>query len=112
MRLHNAKILIQLSALSLARTEEGYLERQEDVVRKLPCEYDELVDVAYDCEQAEIRVEAIELISLIAQENFQTILSDLAKADPDCIVRDHAQGLLYRAIVNAAMRKFVSNTLQ
>ena len=97
-----------LAALARTRGEDGYHDRQDILARDLPCSEEELVDIAYDDEEPSVRIEALELVALRAKGGFRTVLSDLAKADPEPVVRSHAEALLFRAIVNeqvAALRK-------
>jgi len=96
----NLEVVAFLTALARTRTEDGYGQRQETLAQNLPWGYEELVDVAYDFEQPSIRIEALEILAKLAQDGFKIVLSDSAKADPDPTVKSHAEGLLYRAIVN------------
>lgn len=104
----NQEVVAALRSLAQTRTEEGYLQRQEVLAQKLPCDHDELIDVAYDFEEPSIRIEALELLVLAAKEGFRTVLSDSAHADPDPVVQKHAEALLFRVIVNDNIRKLSS----
>ena len=106
----NLEVVAVLAALAQARTEDGYCEQQQSLVRDLPCSYEELVDVAYDFEETSVRIEALELLAVVARAGFKTVLSDSAKADPDAVVKNHAEGLLYRAIVNEHIREHLNKS--
>ena len=101
----NPELIEALTVLAQARTEAGYLERQEALLQDLPGDYDQLVDIAYDVEDSSIRIEALELVALAAKDDSRTVLSDSMKADPDPVVQKHSEGLLFRAIVNENIRK-------
>ncbi len=101
----NPAIVDALTALAGTRTEDSYPEHFESLLHALPCSYDDLVDVAYDCESVQVRIEALELIAARRETGFKTVLGDLAKADPDEMVRRHAEGLLFRAFVGETMPK-------
>ena len=107
----NPKIVEILSELACARAQEGYRQRQEALARDLPCSHEELVDVAYDFEEPSIRIEALELVALATPSGYKTVLSDSAKADPNPVVKSHAEGLLYRAIVNGHISKISKTNL-
>ena len=96
----NPQIVRFLTELACTRAQEGYRQRQEALARDMPCSFEELVDVAYDFEEPSVRIEALELVALTTQSGYKTVLSDSAKADPNPVVKSHAEGLLYRAIVN------------
>lgn len=101
----NQEVIVALKILAQTRTDEDYLGRQDALFQRLPCEFVELVDVAYDHENSSIRIEALELIAMAANDNSRTVLSDSAKADPDPLVQKHAEALLFRAIVNENLLK-------
>ena len=104
----NPELIAALTVLTQTRTEAGYLERQEALLQNLPCEYEELVDVAYDVEDASVRIAALELVALAAKDGSRTVLSDSAKADPDPVVQKHSEGLLFRSIINENLREHLS----
>lgn len=104
----NLEIVAFLTEFARTRTEDGYRERQEALVQDLPCSYEELVDVAYDFEEPSVRIEALELVALATKVGYKTVLSDSAKADPDRVVKSHAEALLYRAIVNENIAKHLA----
>lgn len=101
----NLEVIDALTVLSQTRTEDEYPRRQEVLAQNLSCGYEELVDVAYDFERPEVRIEALELLALIGKDGYTTVLSDSTKADPDHVVQKHAEALLYRAIVNEQIRQ-------
>ena len=94
------KILATLLYLASNRTSDSYLQHQIELLKNLSCAYEELVDIAYDHESPSIRIEALEIIALKSAPGYKVTLSDSAKADPDEMVRKHAEALLFRVIVN------------
>lgn len=106
----NQEIVVTLRALALTRTADDYRLRQDVLAQRLPWDYEELIDVAYDFEESSIRIEALELVALCARDGSRIVLSDSAQADPDPLVQKHAEALLFRAIVNENIHKFSSTT--